>query len=342
MRPVKAGWLIFLTLLSFGLGTGYYLYSRQAVRLERHAANMREIKELQKKQAKLMVVPAKNEEEGEVLKLLATKKGDLWFMEDIEEQLGTNFPPTFLMIGPLKRKDKKNHIRFSRQLSLETSFPDLINLLDILETKRGFTVSQLQITPNLGKAGRHRVNFWLSCLQIKESFLSQLGLDNPSNYRGTTAVASLLLDPPWQPGQKIKLAGKLSDPFKKFVPKKPVPVKKKLAKKTKQPKKPNVLPPIDLVGKYTLQGVVKLGGKQMVLIAPDHVLEEGDWLGEKQLVKIEKGKVTLKQGKQKYFLTLPGSVEPKSRPSPTQTKDKEASQPVGSSKLSAAVEVIDN
>ena len=309
MRSVKLGWMILLTLLTVLSGGGYYLYARQEQRFDRHAANIREIKKLKEQQAKLMQVPEKSEDETEVLKILASQKGELWFLEDIEEQLGLKAGPRFLLIGPVKREEKSNHVVFSRQVSLEAGFSELMRLLDILETKRGFRVSRLQIMVNPVNPKRHRIDFWLSCIRIKESFLAQLGLDAPLSGREGVKVASLLLDLPFRAGEKLVLEDELGDPFLKLEPRKTRgPQKKALAKRSRRRRrsKPLALAPIDLAGEYTLQGIVKVAGRRMALIAPDRVLEEGDWLGKKQLVEIRESKVIFQAGRQKYFLKLPG------------------------------------
>ncbi len=316
MRPVKAGWLLFLILTIILAATGYNHYKKQTEKLERYEANVREVKKLHEQQAKLIKATTKTDEvkkaEEKVLKLLAEEKGDLWFLEDVEDRLGKSFSPTFVLIGPLHSENKGNHLRFQRQISLEATYPEMIKLLNELEKKRGFTVSKLRISQNKKAAAslskkkkgktpkiRHRVEFLLSCIKIKESFLTQLGLQAPVSAK-EDYVESLLLAVPWKPGAKLKFGNMFNDPF--------VTVKKK-EKRRKKASGPKIFPPIDLAGQYTLQGIIKVAGRRLALISPDLVLEAGDLLDNKKLDKIEAGQILLHEGKQKYFLQLPGDFD---------------------------------
>ncbi|MBI5787561.1 MAG: hypothetical protein HZA78_01720 [Candidatus Schekmanbacteria bacterium] len=341
LRPaVKLGWSIFFILTLASLGLSYYSYGKQTDLLVRHEENLQNIKGLKEKQAKLAEFQPKTQEELELAKILAEQQGDLWFLEDIEELLGEKYFPTFVLIGPLTQEAKENHIVYSRQMSLNATFPEVELLFMELESKRGFAISGLKLdagttTANINENGqqRHHVDFKLSCVKIKESFLTELGLPTVHNDQQIDAqVVSLLMDIPWGEGQKLDLDNEVKDPFIVYV--RPVPKQIKTESTSYEPK--------DLSGQYTLQGIATIGGKKMAIISPDRVLEVGDLLDHKKIAKIEDARIVLKEGRQEYFIKLPGGTEFGLQSNTTSDNDKDQKEPLESNKSDEVNGALEN
>lgn len=305
MNVLKVGWIIFLVVLVTALMGGYRVYKRQDSAFGKHDKNQQELEKMKKEEQHKGEWEIEKKKDIETLKELAKHHGKWWFLHDIEDELGEEFNPRFLGIGKIKVQDQQDYIYISRHLDIEASYPELIKLFENLERERGFSVEDLKISAgsNAGD-GRHLASFTLSSLEIKKKFLDELLEIEEKKKERKQLAESLILTPPWRDDQLLIVKLNESDPF----------VKEDAAKFFTIASSggiglPAVVAPIDLSPRYRLEGIIDFPKYRLVIIGPDYILKEGDWLEDMQVESIENQKVTLRQGEQEYFLAIPGFMD---------------------------------
>ncbi len=304
MNLFKIAWIVFLVLFMGGTGFGFHLYQEQEHTLSKHKKNKQDIIGLKLQAEKSLEQEFAEKEEIEALQDIGKGYNKWWFLQDIEETLGKQYTPLFTSVGPAKIQEKQDYRRLSRQIEVEGGYSELVELLENLEKEKGFSIEKLSIRQSRTVPGKQTASFTLSGVEIKEGIFEQLkDLDGKTEEKKVKFSAeSLIIATSWKRNERLIVMEVLSDPF---LPPLPEAVKTKVRVKAPEP--------INLarLGKYKLEGILDFPDFRVAIISPNSILRAGDWLDTKEIISIGKRKVILREGRQEYYLVIPGYMQEK-------------------------------
>jgi hypothetical protein len=184
-------------------------------------------------------------------------------------------------------------------VEIEGNFSQIIRLFACLEEEEGLTVDALRIANRSGRdhdAGKLKCQFTFSGVEVENlclEFLKKEGATQASLSPGH--LGGLLLLDRWEEKKRAMKERIIKNPFSRsasvlgFV-------------KTVNPDEP-----IDISQTISFSGVIGFPDRRVAIIERK-IAREGDLVGGKQIIKIEKNRVILKEGNQLYLLRLTEGV----------------------------------
>lgn len=254
---------------------GYRIISKQSKRM----AELRKQKELVQSMAHLNQAHQDLIQERERLLQGLPGEGErLWLLRRLQEQ-AKGFNIRLIAIGPLKTESLEYFHKVSRSVYIEAGYMEAVRFFRQLETVRGFIIEDLSMERNPQNPSLHRIHFTLTSMELR---------DEPTTSSNLPSGKSLMLTLPVKEDAQMKVSF-LRDPLKIPVRKAPRPTK-----------------PIELSG-FTFTGTIDLLDQQLAVIESAdraYVVKEGERIGDKEVIGIEKDRVLLTSDGQQYFIRL--------------------------------------
>jgi hypothetical protein len=315
------------------LGVGFFTYSSQEKKQKKLENQIKDIKskiELFKKEDPEL---KKLKNKGlEVLEKIRKARDAWWYLGDMEG-IKKKFKPVFRKISPSKVQDFPNFLKLSRHINVSSSYGEAVGLIGSLESTGEFQISEIKIrtSESEDKSNKHKVEFWLSTLQIKQDVIdkltSALGEKQVAQIDKSYYKRSLRLKPTWKKGKVLVLKKAARDPFINLKRRRDTWLAK--LKKEQEEREAKLKAglgvdgaagskgPIDFSDKLILRGVVTIRGvKTAILDAKYEVVpgrknlyrynvREGESVGSMRVVSIKAKRVTLRSGSSIYYSLMP-------------------------------------
>ena len=336
MNVLRIAWIGTLVLLLPLMGVGFFSNSQQQkekVKLERRIKKIKiKVEALNEKDPSFMSL----KEKGLIaLKKFNKVKDNWWYLGELEG-IKKKFKPTFRNISSSKVEDRADFKKYSRLISMSSTYPEAVDLIHNLETTAGFQVDGLKINTSDKDDKKHDVQFWLSFLRVKQSVIDKLAKlvegDAPARDDKKYYKRSLHLKPVWKKGQRLARKRITRDPFINLKKRRDEWVAqveaenkaKEIARLARLAAAKNGVQndqersplPVDLSKELVLRGILSIKGTRMAILDARYEVvpgqknlyrynvKIGDFVGEKEVISIENKRVILKSKNRTYYSVM--------------------------------------
>jgi hypothetical protein len=252
------------------------------------------------------------------LEKLTKSKDNWWYLGELEG-IKKKYKPYFRNISASRIKDGSDFKIYSRLIKMSSSFSESVDLIDSLEGFGGFKIESLDVQANEEDSRKHDVEFWLAFSRVKQPIVDKLAAalveKKAKKVEKNYYTTSLRLPPSWKKNRLLVVNRGGRDPF--------INLKKSreewLAKLEEERNKAGFVGgggnTADLSDKLILKGILSVKGTKMAILDAQYDVipgkknlyrynvKVGDFVGEKEVVRIEDNRVFLK-AENKMYLTM--------------------------------------
>jgi len=218
------------------------------------------------------------------------------FMYDRLRKLSNSLGFELINFSPKKRILSSSFTKIPFSVEIEGNFQQIKKLFFGLEEEDGLIIDALKITNKSKSPNPDKLNcqFILNGIEVKDIYLNPADKKGGGKFsRASGIAAGLLLTDRWKERRKSLGQEIIRDPFSRSSSARDLAGRDSRSDTTST----------DIFNGISFSGVISFPDYQVAIIEHE-IVKEGDLVGGKRVISIEKDRVTLEEDNKLYFLNL--------------------------------------